>query len=404
MDWMLRPMSPSAVNMDSLIVHRGEYSSGKSMKLTSAYPVVQGYKDYAAGGVRLDFSDPLRIRKMSLTAAWSPHPSLDTDEQFHAAWDFEFPSFRLFASYNSADFYDLFGPTKTSRKGYSAGVGYNKTLIHAAPKTMNLDINLAYYGGLERLPDFQNITTSFSRFVSVSTTLAYQRTLHSLGAVDHEKGFRWQLGTHTNTVTENMGDQRVVFPRVHQNLDYGFALPIRHSSVWLRSSAGYSFSPLREPLGNFYFGGFGNNWIDHRANRRYRSYHTFPGTELNAIGGTNFTKLMVEWVTPPVRFRRFGFMSLYSNWMQLSLFSTGIITNLDKPVWESVIETGDDGPETVRSRRQHRFYNAGAQLDMKLAIFSIMDATLSFGYAMAWDYDMNHAGSDEFMVSLKIFR
>jgi hypothetical protein len=403
-EWMLRPPAPGTLNPDSLIISRGDYHAGKRLSLIAAYPIVHGYKDYVAGGVRLDFSDPLRLQKMNITAGWSPHPGLDTDEQFHASWLYEMSSMRFFASYNASDFYDLFGPTKTSRKGYSVGMGYKKSLIYSPPRIMDMDVSLSYYGGLERLPEFQNITTSFGQFFSLSTMLSYQRTLHSLGAVDHEKGFRWQLGTFTNTIAENVGDQRIVFPRVFQNLDYGIALPIKHSSVWLRSSVGYSFSPVREPLGNFYFGGFGNNWIDYRANRRYRSYHTFPGVDLNGIGGTNFTRLLVEWVTPPVRFRRAGVTSLYANWMQLSLFSTGIITNLDKPVWITSTVTGENGTETERVRQQNRFYNAGAQVDMRISLFSIMDATLSFGYAMAWDYDVKSFSSDEFMVSLKIFR
>jgi hypothetical protein len=403
-EWMLRPPAPGTLRPDSLIISRGDYNPARRMSLVSAYPVVQGYKDYVVGGVRIDFSDPLRLRKMNFMVGWSPYPELSTSEQIHASWFYDMGAFNLFANYNASDFYDLFGPTKTSRKGYSIGTGYKKSLIYSPPQTMDLDLSLAWYGGLERLPDFQNITTSFSRFVSFSTTLSYQKTLYSLGAVDHEKGIRWSFGTFTNTVTENMAEQRVVFPRFYNNFDYGIALPIKHSSIWFRTSAGYSFSPLREPLGNFYFGGFGNNWVDHRANRRYRSYHTFPGVDLNAIGGTNFTRLLVEWVTPPVRFRRAGVTSLYANWMQLSLFSTGIITNLDEPVWVMSTISGPDGPEVVRDRRQNRFYNAGAQLDMRLSLFSIMDATFSVGYARAWDYDVKSFSSDEVMVSLKIFR
>ena len=31
------------------------------------------------------------------------------------------------------------------------------------------------------------------------------------------------------------------------------------------------------PLANFYFGGFGNNYVDSRAVKRYRDYDRFPG-------------------------------------------------------------------------------------------------------------------------------
>ncbi|MCB9250095.1 MAG: hypothetical protein H6613_16875 [Ignavibacteriales bacterium] len=71
-------------------------------------------------------------------------------------------------------------------------------------------------------------------------------------------------------------------------MDYGFALPINHSSIWLRSSAGYSYGDRDEPFANFYFGGFGNNYVDNLPEKRYREYYSFPGVELNSIGGTNY--------------------------------------------------------------------------------------------------------------------
>ena len=45
-----------------------------------------------------------------------------------------------------------------------------------------------------------------------------------------------------------------------------------------------------DPFANFYFGGFGNNYVDHRDEKRYREYYAFPGVELNEIGGRNFVK------------------------------------------------------------------------------------------------------------------
>ena len=57
-------------------------------------------------------------------------------------------------------------------------------------------------------------------------------------------------------------------------------LPLKHSSLWLRSSAGYVAGDDRdEPFANFYFGGFGNNWVDHREEKRYRESRTaFPAS------------------------------------------------------------------------------------------------------------------------------
>ncbi|MBN1540772.1 hypothetical protein JW992_01410, partial [candidate division KSB1 bacterium] len=164
--------------------------------------------------------------------------------------------------------------------------------------------------------------------------------------------------------------------------DYGFLLPISHSSIWLKSSAGYSLGDRNEPLANFYFGGFGNNWIDYQEQSRYREYYSFPGLELNGIGGINYSKFMLEWTLPPLRFRRVGFTSFYLRWARLALFSSALVTNVDAP-----------------DLRRHAT-NIGGQVDFRLVTWSLLNSTLSFGYAVA--FEENTKASTELMVSLKI--
>jgi hypothetical protein len=101
--------------------------------------------------------------------------------------------------------------------------------------------------------------------------LRYQDYRHSLGNVDEEKGLSWELGFLGDRVT---GD---VFPKAYADLDLGMALPIKHSSVWLRGSAGWGpGGDCQEPFANFYFGGFRNNWVDHGDEKRYREIEHLP--------------------------------------------------------------------------------------------------------------------------------
>jgi len=58
---------------------------------------------------------------------------------------------------NDADFYDLFGPTKQSRRGNSFGGGYNRALIYDKPRELDFNFDLTYYTNLETLPGFQNV-------------------------------------------------------------------------------------------------------------------------------------------------------------------------------------------------------------------------------------------------------
>ena len=63
-----------------------------------------------------------------------------------------------------------------------------------------------------------------------------------------------------------------------RTFDRGLAVPIEHSSIWLRSAAGFSPRARDEPFANFFFGGFGNNYVDYRNEKRYRSTTAFPAS------------------------------------------------------------------------------------------------------------------------------
>lgn len=370
--------SPAIVGLDSLTVYRGEYSARQNLGLSSVYPVVEGYKDYAAVGLRFNIGDRLGLHSLDITSAYTPNFRLPADERIHLSVNYRRWPWSISVSYNRSDFYDLFGPTKTSRKGYSLAVQYQNNIIDDRPRRLDYTFNVAGYGGLEVLPDFQNIEASFTEFLTASARLNYSHVLRSLGSVEPERGIRWNINMHGNYVRDEF------LPRIYTNIDYGILLPLNHSSVWLRNSFGYSLGDRLEPFANFYLGGFGNNWVDHREVRRYREYQSFPGVEINAVGGTNYAKSMLEWTIPPLRFRRFGFPTVYSNWSQLMLFASGIVTNIDS--------------------RQYRreLFNIGAQLDFQLVLFSMLESTLSFGYAAA--FENGGSVSDEFMVSLKILR
>jgi hypothetical protein len=367
--------SPAAIDIDSLTTSTGAYSPFKNIRLTSIYPIVEGYKDFPAYGLRFNFMDRIGFSRVDLTASYTPNQPVPEDERVHLGLNFYHWQWRLSATYNGADFYDLFGPTKTSRKGYSLGLQYRKNLLYDEPKTLDFNVNVTGYGGLEKLPDFQNVNATFEELLSARAALNYQFFDKSLGAVEEEKGVKWQLVSQNNYVNGE------VFPRLYTNFDYGVLLPWNHSSVWLRNSLGYSFGDRRNPFANFFFGGFGNNWVDHLSVQRYREYYSFPGVELNDIGGKNYGKATLEWDLPPLRFRRVGFPDLYFRWARLALFSSGIVANFD------------------RRELRRAVMSLGGQMDFNLVLFSNLTSTFSLGYAVAVEKDRSPAR--EFMISLK---
>jgi hypothetical protein len=379
-EWM--PPPSSLINLDSLTTGRGTYRSLGHFKLDNAYPVVEGYRDAAdtyavAGGVRLNFSDRIGTTGFDLTSSWSPGQDLAADERFHVRAVFRHWNWRIAASYNPADFYDLFGPTTTSRKGYGLGLQYSGNLIYDAPRTLGYTLQLARYGGLATLPEYQDVAAPYRSVVSASANLANASLRGTLGAIEHELGSTWGV-----TVRSNYAN-RTVYTRVNLDASRGVLLPLHHSSLWLRVSAGAALTGDRnEPFANFFFGGFGNNWVDHRVARQFRDVESFPGIDINAVGGATYGRVQGEWTLPPLRFRRVGIPSFYVRWAGLTLFATGLVTDV----------------EDADTRRE--LASVGAQLDLRLVTLSHLNSTLSFGYARAWGRDL--PPSDAVMFSFKI--
>jgi hypothetical protein len=370
--------SPADVPWDTLPKKDGVYRLAGGLTSESFYPVIQGYKDTVAVGMRWNFSDRLQLNRLNVAASYSPDTGLPSSERVHLLATYQRFDWRAEATLNHADFYDLFGPTKVGRKGYGLSVGRKWTLLFDEPRRLDLDVEGSYSGNLDRLPDYQNVPVEVNDLVTLDATLGFTDVRSSLGSVDDETGIKWAAVTQAYVV-----DGRFI-PRVRGDVAMGRALPIGHSSVWFRQSAGFSPRDRDQPFANFFFGGFGNNYVDRGDEKRYREYYSLAGADLNAIGGRNFVKSTVEWNLPPWRFARLGTPGLYVTWLRPALFVTGLLTNLDDR----------DVRRTVG--------NIGGQADLRISALSALDMTLSFGGAVA--FEDGHEPRREFMVSLKVLR
>ena len=213
---------------------------------------------------------------------------------------------------------------------------------------------------------------------SARAKLVYSNVRSSLGKVDDEKGEKATL-----VVAADYVDGTFV-PGFYGTFDKGFALPAHHWSIWSRSAAGFSPTSADNPFANFYFGGFGNNWVDHGDEKRYREFSSFPGVPLNDIGGRNFVKSTIEWNLPPIRFRNVGTPGFYVAWVRPAVFVSGVATGLDS----------SDLRRTAAS--------VGGQLDFQFSALATLDMTLSVGAGIA--AEKHYGPRHEVMVSLKVLR
>lgn len=369
--------SPARVDLDKVTTYVGPYLPGKFIRLGSVYPVVEGYRNKTTVGFHTDIADPFQINSINLTAGVTVGPNVRSNERFHFKGLYEFYPMKFKLTYNPTDFYDLFGPTKVSRKGYSGSAELHKIISADKPRVLDYTITGAYYGGLDTLPDYQNIASKFTKFSTIGGHLDFKDLRRTLGAIEEDRGVKWTIAANADLVDSK------VLSRVYATYDRGFLMPIDRTSLWIRTAAGRSWGDRTNPFANFYFGGFGNNYVDYQEVRRYDDYYSLPGVKLNEIGGNSFGKATVELQLPPVRFSSVGIPGLYPTWARLSLFSQGLVTNFT----DSNLRTNTT--------------SFGAQADLAVSMFSWLESTFSAGYAVAYQHGKR---SNEVMVSLKLLK
>lgn len=369
--------SPAALPFD-VTRPEGPYRSFASIRLESVYPMVQGYRDFAAPGLSFTFADPISLNRATLAASYTPDDDLPSSERLHVGFQFQRYDWTARFKWNGADFYDLVGPTKTSRKGYAAGLSHKRSLIWDEPREMSLVVDADFFGNLDTLPGFQNVPSTSSSIASLSARLTYSNLRGSLGKVDAEKGVRWDVAG----LLERASGRN--FPKLLGTFDIGRPLPLGHSSFFLRSAAGYAWGDETNSLAAYYLGGFGNNWVDHGDEKRYRKWYAFPGVELNELAGRSFLRTMAELNLPPLRFAHAGTAGFYASWIRPAIFASAAVTDPD------------------RGSTRRTVWNTGAQFDLSITTLSALDLTLSFGQAVS--FEQGRKARYETMVSLKVLR
>jgi len=371
--WILPP--PSKINLDSLDVTEKRYVPIKEIRLASAYPIIQGYKDYVAAGYRMNFMDPMGLNSLTLKWSFTPNPNLPLKQTVHLSLDYNIWNWTFNVNYNYADFYDLFGPTKFSRAGYSVSAKYYKLFTRLSPSKSELWAKVTAYGDLETLPFYQNVASDYKNLYVATVNYHKSYLRKSLGAIEPEQGYDWSAFVFTSFAKQTF------YPQLINNFDLGFLLPLRNTSLWFRTSVGQSFGESDKTNSYFYFGGFGNNYVDYRSAQQYREMSSFPGVEIDEISALNYGKISTEVNFKPIRFKRLGLKGFYSTYARFTVFGMGLFTNI------------------ANDQDQLNFFSSGVQLDLELVLFSLLKSTLSFGFSRAYGPMLPN---DQFMVSLKL--
>ena len=233
------------------------------------------------------------------------------------------------------------------------------TGVQTCALPISLKLEGSVQGNLDQLPEYQNVDVKVDHLYAARATLKSTNIHSSIGNVDDERGSTWSAVALADYVNDEP------FFKMHGTYDVSLGMPLEHSSIWLRSATGFSPQSRTQPFSNFYFGGFGNNYVDHRDEKQYRVYSSFPGAEINEFGGRNFVRSTLEWNLPPLRFSRAGTPGAYMSWMRPAIFVSGLATDMD----------------TASARNTAA--SVGAQVDFSITALSQLELMFSAGGAVA---------------------
>ncbi|MCQ2176963.1 MAG: hypothetical protein MJY41_03375 [Bacteroidales bacterium] len=363
------------------------YHPLREMKFQGAYPDIAGFTDRNAWnnvtpvlGYHLAFYDPLSLCSLNLFMGASPWSTNDWGSRFHISASLKYWQWSLKASWNEASFYDLFGPLRRSRKGYQFVLGYDTKRNMQSPFSISWGGHLGHYGKLDALPLYQDVQVQ-SGITSFQTFDAYingSKVRSSLGAVSGEQGYRFGASAYSYLAGGKL------FPAIDLTWEQGFLLPVgKHNAFWFKGCAGQNFGDSNSTLGNYYFGGFRNNWVDNGTINRYHSLSAMPGAKIDQIGAHNYLKATGEINFSPIRFNNFGSLQCYPNVIQFTTFVNDLVTD----VWGKT------------SCNRANYISAGAQMNIQMVLFAHMTTTLSVGYARIWGDQLRDG---ELMISLKL--
>lgn len=353
-----------------------DYYSIHKLKLTGAYPDIAGFKSTVVAGYRMNFADPLGYHSLKTFVGISPWTNHETWKKIHLGLNWSYGFWSADAYLNKSDFYDLFGPTKVGRSGYSASVTYNRNYVLKEPFSWYWYANVGVYGLLDAMPLYQNISVDVNNMQSVTLGIGANKVRATTGAAQYESGYQWSATLSNYLVGGKM------FNQIDATYEQGFLIPfVRNLSFWLRGAAGKVFGDENSSFAYTYFGGFRNNYVDYRKAYLYRETEAMPGAEIDEIAAREYGKLTGELIAPPIRFSNIGIPILYPKNLQFTAFSTFLAT------------------DPFNSYREN-YINIGGQCSLEMVLFSYLKTTWSVGYAhMLHGFDKDKG---QWMFSLKL--
>ena len=307
--------------------------------------------------------------------AWSPDRRLPSSERVHLDAEYQRYDWRGRARAGTTPTSTICsGPTKTSRKGYVVGSATQHADLRRAAAARPRRRAAMLAGNLDRLPEYQNVPVDVDRLYTLDATLTYTDVRNSLGSVDDETGRRVVVVGRGELRRRRAGRRDSTGRSIA-----GWRCRCGHSSVWLRSAAGFSPADRDEPFANFYLRRLRQQL--RRPRRREALPRVLQLSRRRAQRDRRPQLRQVDWSSGTCRRGASSARARRASTRPgcgRRVFVGGLVTNLDAP--DARTEVAD----------------VGGQLDFRLSALSALDLTLSVGGAAAFEDGRVRARSHDF--------
>ncbi|MCZ6821182.1 MAG: hypothetical protein O7G31_17070 [Calditrichaeota bacterium] len=354
------------------------YSGLTHLEFISFVPVLSGFQNRKVLGVYSHFADPLFVHDITLEIGLSPFKENASDVEFHFRGSYNYDSkYKLMFEYNAPSFYDLFNGRKSGADGARIGVQHTRYWKYDVPHKIKQTSELSFYTGIEAIND-NLITVSNPDFLVFETSLNSSNVRRAIGSVDKEFGNDWTLTLSALALSPQ--DDAQAAGGLHAEWSHFHSWVWPHNILHLKLGAGYLRTDPQLTMGNFYFGGFGNQELEKKPVKQYRNIFRFPGLPIYSIVAESFFKIMLENSLPPLRVGKVRIGRHFLSHIDASWFSQALI---------------------VDSGQENKWVNLGGQINFTFTHWYNLDTTLSAGFARAWS---DLGSSDEWFVSFKLLK
>ncbi len=240
---------------------RASITSPAACDANRSTPIVQGYKDTAAVGMRVQLLRPAAAQSASVLRRMVARRRSRRPANAPASFG-RVRAVRLARQrgVQPRRFLRSLRPDEDRTQGVSSRAGGTQTtLIFDEPRRLELDVSGSISGNLDRLPGLSE-RAGRRRHAGDGRGRADVLRRQQVARLCRRRE-RSQLVRSTSAPTSWTA---ISFPRLEGTFDRGVGLPIGHSSIWMRTAGGFSPRDRALPFANFFFGGFGNNYVDQR--------------------------------------------------------------------------------------------------------------------------------------------